>query len=244
MKTYFLIAVLLLIGLQSTAHAQVFGQIVKYEGSVKVLRHETNKSFFVTQVPFAIFKNDKLFTGKNSKAFLSLSDNSKMVVLSKTEFIVRDITLIKMSVGKVIMDIVRRTVRRFKRFRIKTASAVIGVKGTRFMVNSSGKTAQIYLKSGQLSVEAIEGKFRRIIQKLEDDFDESVKKDEKDFDDFVKKQDKDFDEFVDKQEKAFEQFVKHFEIKSGQSIVISGQEVRNIRTPKELDQEFKLLDNW
>ena len=69
-------------------------------------------------------------------------------------------------------------------------------------------------------------------------------KDEKDFDDFVKKQDKDFDEFVDKQEKAFEQFVKHFEIKSGQSIVISGQEVRNIRTPKELDQEFKLLDNW
>lgn len=244
MKTYFFVAVLLLIALQPTAHAQVFGQIVKYEGSVKVLRRETNKAFSVTEVPFAIFKSDQLFTGKNSKAFLSLSDNSKMVVLSKTEFTVRDITLINMSIGKVIMDIVRRTVRRFKRFRIKTASAVIGVKGTRFMVNSSDKAAQVYLKSGQLSVAAIEGKFRRIMKKLEDDFDESVKKDEKEFDDFVKKQGKDFDEFVNKREKAFEQFVKHFEIKSGQSIVISGQEVRDIKTPKELDQEFELLDNW
>ena len=123
-------------------------------------------------------------------------------------------------------------------------SAVIGVKGTQFMVSSSKKTAQVFLKSGQLTVEAIEGNFRRFVRKTEDDFDKSVEKEEKDFDDFIKKQEKDFDDFIDKQEKEFEEFVKHFEIKTGQSIIISGQDVRNIKTPEEVSKEFELLEDW
>lgn len=100
-------------------------------------------------------------------------------------------------------------------------------------MKTQDKTTQVFLKSGKLTVEAIEGKFRRLVEKTEEEFEETIKKEEKEFDEFVKKE-----------EREFEEFVKRFEMKSGQSIVIVGQEVKNIEFSKELDREFDLLEDW
>ena len=111
MKPYVLVVVLLLSVFQSAGYAaELFGRIVKYEGTVKLLRQDKEEPVFVDSGDFPVYLDDKIHTGNNSKAFIRLTDNSKMIVLSNTKLAVREIKLVGISIGKVIVNIVRKNI--------------------------------------------------------------------------------------------------------------------------------------
>jgi len=69
---------------------------------------------------------------------------------------------------------------------IKTKSAVIGVKGTTFLVDVRGKNIIVFLKEGELDIKSIKGQFKRYQKKQMSEFKAYKQKQQEEFAKFVK----------------------------------------------------------
>ncbi|MCD8554248.1 FecR domain-containing protein [Seleniivibrio sp.] len=111
-------------------------------------------------------------------------------------------------------------------------TAVIGVKGTEFLIDiaEDGK-AKVYLKDGEISVDSVEGEFRKHGKVVMDEYEA-----------YVRKMMGEYDKYVAELQKQYTEYVKTFTMKPGQAISIDGQDVNTLDFDEKTLKEFELLD--
>ncbi|WP_457622137.1 FecR domain-containing protein [Persephonella sp.] len=215
----------------SHIYAQEVGKIVQYEGTVKVYREKKVKPYKVNEPDFPILVKDIIKTKTGSLAFISFVDNSKIVLTERSTLIVQSFDTVAAEKGRVLFKIEKRG--RLKGLKVKAKSVVIGVKGTKFIVDMAEDGMNIYLKEGRISVRSLVGEFIRYKQKEISEFEK-----------FKKEQLDEYEEYKRDLEEEFREFVKEFEMVGGTAVSIKNGEVRDIKIPFFIEKEFELLDRF
>lgn len=206
------------------------GEVKKFKGKAKIYRDGSLRGEKVKKKNTPLFVKDIIKTKRKALAHVVLIDGSEVFMKGKTILEIEDIKGFGVNEGRVIFNIKKQ--RRLKSISIRTKSIVIGVKGTTFCVDLKGDDVQLFLKEGELNVQSIKDEFVRY-----------RKKEEAEYENYQKKEKDAFAEFKEGMEEEFKEFVKEFEMKGGTAISISGNEVRDINIPDEIEKEFMLFNS-
>jgi hypothetical protein len=214
------------------------GEIAAVEGKVSVYKGNEVRGETVKKQGFKLFKNDRIKTSRLSKAYISLSDQSKIVVLEKSVLSIDDFRKLSPGEGKVIFRINKTDAAEGVQIGLQTT--VIGVKGTTFLVevdeNIDGigvPAAKVYLQEGELSFTSVEGEFKRYVEQVEEEYRNYLKETMNDYDSYIKEMTEESVEYV-----------KEFSIKGGSAVSIDGQEVRDIEFSGDINNAFRELDRF
>lgn len=197
----------------------------------KVYYHENNevRAKRVKKEPLNIYVSDILRTKKESQAFLTLTDESKLVLDENSVIHFNGVKQITAEQGIVLFDIKKQG--DLKGLKITTKTAVIGIKGTRFMIDTNNDSLKLYMKEGVVNVKAVnEGTFEHHI------------KDKHSYKDYLKEMFTSFSEYKKKQQEEFVEFVKSIDVPKNKAISINGNKLEDIDIPDNIDEQFKLLD--
>ncbi|WP_457623267.1 FecR domain-containing protein [Persephonella sp.] len=230
MRIFKTIFILFLVATTS-GFSQDAGKIVKFEGKVKVFRESSVRGINVDGSNFPLFVKDIIKTKSRSMAFIKFIDDSKIVLTEKSSLIIEDVDTVSAEGGRVLFSIKKRG--GIRGLKVKARSVVIGVKGTKFIVDMSDDSMNIFLKEGLLSVRSLVGEFVRY-----------KKKEISEFEKFKKEHIDEFEEYKKEMEEEFKEFVKEFEMREGTAVSITDGEVRDIKIPPEIEREFELLDEF
>jgi len=204
------------------------GVIEKFQGVVKVHKGGGPRGKRVTDEESEFYTKDTVVTKRGSRAFIRFVDGVKNVLEENSILEVKGLRDIHLKGGRAIFEV--RKLKGVKGIVVTTQTVVIGVKGTRFMVDLTDGRLSVFLKEGRLNVQSLTGDFRRYKKKELDEF-ETFR---------LEKLDK-FEEYKKKMEEEFVEFVKEFEMEGGTAILIDGDEVRDIGMSPEIEEEFELL---
>ncbi|MCX8083684.1 MAG: FecR family protein [Calditerrivibrio sp.] len=206
------------------------GNIEKVEG--KVIAYPSGAVKGVTAKEGMILKTkDTVRTFQKSNAFVKFIDNSKIVLTENSILTIKDTSSLNLKNGKVVFDIQKQGDK--EGIKIATKTAIIGVKGTKFLIDIDKDGIDVILKEGEISVKAVKGEFKRYLEKEEEDFNK-----------FVKETKEDYETYKKKIEEEFVEFVKEFTMKNEMGVSIKGNEVRKIKDLSEFDDEFDLLNKF
>lgn len=140
--------------------------LTKIEGRVKVLSKNSIKKHRAKSGE-RIKSGDKLISYKNSKAFLTLDDNSNIILNESSELTLLSENSLKQSSGEVYYKIKKRHAS--NGLKVETPFSIIGIKGTEFIVNST-KNRQIALNEGLLAIESLRANFELHVAKVMSEF--------------------------------------------------------------------------
>jgi len=162
-----------------------------------------------------------LKTRLESEANVKFIDNTKVIVGENSALEIVDLKKLSISGKKVLFKIAKQS--DVKGLVITTPTAIIGVRGTTFMVSSDGNNSQmIYLKEGEIIVKSPKGEFKNYLADIQQEF----------------------EQFKAQQEKEFAQYTAEFSMKGATAISITGNEVHYALYTKEIDNEFKAFERF
>ena len=205
--------------------ANVIGSVESVKGIVKV---KSDGSFKKSKVKVGLEVNDGdlITTSKKGSLVIKLVDGSTVIVDVSSSIHFKDNNTIEQNGGKVFYKITSRGAR--NSLKIKTQFAIIGIKGTTFIVDGK-KDGSVLLKEGLIGVESIKEEFELYRKKVQDEFKSYVSKTQSEFDKFKNAQDI----------YAVAEAVNMFDLKSGNRISFSGNRVNEDAWNKNDDAEFK-----
>lgn len=221
---YFLIAMFYLLNASI-----VVGKVELLKGTIKVKREDSIKKKRVFS-GFIINSGDLVVSSKNSNVKIKLNDGSVLVLDEKSSVHLNSMSSIEQKNGKILYKITSRDAR--NSLKIKTPFAIIGIKGTTFIVNSREDSAYISLKEGLIGVESLKEEFELYRHKIQ-----------KEFDDYVVKQENEFEKFKNAHKKYAEvQYTKAFDLKEGHHISFNEQRVKEDFIIDKYKEEFEYFE--
>jgi hypothetical protein len=207
----------------------IAGKVTRTKG--KVYYHENNsvRSKRIKKGPQNLYVADIVRTKKDSKAFLTLTDDSKLVMDENSIIHFNGVKQISAEQGIVLFDIKKQG--DLKGLKITTKTAVIGIKGTQFVIDTNNDSLKLYMKEGLVNVEAVnEGTFEHHL------------KSEQSYKDYLKDMLTSFSEYKKKQDEEFVEFVKSIDVPENKAISINGNKLEDIEIPDHIQEQFRLLD--
>ncbi len=107
-----------------------------------------------------IFNGDRIQTGRNSHVKISLKEQGDLIELQSFSFFKvaigeENIDKMVLPVGKARFKVRKRTGLKKKRFRVKTGNALVGVKGTEWVMSSGEGDTAVLTISGTVSLASI-----------------------------------------------------------------------------------------
>ena len=217
--------------LSTLLQAAVVAKVQSCKGIVKVKASHSIKKR-VVKVGMRINSGDMLISSKASAAELLLSDNSSVVLDAEATLRFASLQQLEQKKGKIFYKITSRDAK--NSLKVKTPFAIIGIKGTTFIVNAS-QNASVSLKEGLLGITSINKEFKLYKEKLQEEF-EAFKKEG--------------DTSIEEQKDAFEAYkrsqgatakferVKSFHLQAGKRVSFSGAEVKEKSFSKEEREAF------
>lgn len=209
------------------AWAEPAGQIVTMQGGARLFTKGV-------VAPVTAKAGDSLAVGQTlktrleSQADLRLTDGTKVIVgpNSAIEFI--EAKKVAATGPKVLFKVTKQT--DIKGLTITTPSAIIGVRGTTFLIatDTSGKEV-IYLKEGMLAVHSPKGEFKSYLGSIQEELDTYKKE---------------FDEYKKQIEQEHVQYVQEVTMQGGIAISIDGGEVRATPITETIQKEFEALEKF
>lgn len=193
----------------------ILGSVVDIDGKVTIHNQGSPRGKRIRDIPQSIELNQFVRTYSNSKARVTLADNSKVLITENSTLEFQDDQNILVDEGKVLFSINKRDATRS--LNVITKTAVIGVKGTRFLVETRGDEAFLHLEEGEVEVNSLV----------------------EEFEDFKSE----YESFKKQYLKEFEEFKKSMTIKSGTSLSLGNKGLVEVATPDKIEQLFKELDN-
>ena len=217
----------------SLVNANVIGSVESVGGIVKIKSEGSFKKSKVF-VGLEINEGDLITTSKKSSLLIKLSDGSTVVVDSSSSIHFIDDNLVEQDGGKVFYKIISRSAK--NSLKIKTPFAIIGIKGTTFIVNGK-ENGSVILKEGLIGIESMKEEFELYRKKVQEEFES-----------FISKQQSEFEKFKNAQNRyAIAESVKMFDLEAGNRISFSENRVNEDGWSKEDDAEFdhfmKLIDS-
>jgi hypothetical protein len=206
-------------------YANVVGSIAQLKGTVKVQSEGSIKKSKIA-AGFEINDGDLIVTSDKSAAKIQLLDGSDLVLDQKSSIHFHSGTNAEQTGGKIFYKITSRDAK--NSLSVKTPFAIIGIKGTTFIVNAT-KDASVTLKEGLIGVQSIKEEFELYRQKVQAEFDN-----------YVSKQQSEFQKYKDAQNKyAIAEPTKEFDLKEKHRISFFGKRVNEDSWTKEDDAEFE-----
>ncbi|MEF3192294.1 MAG: FecR family protein [Campylobacterales bacterium] len=162
-----------------------------------------------------------------SKANVKLTDNTKIIVGPNSALELIEEKKIAATGPKILFKVSKQT--DTKGLTITTPSAIIGVRGTTFLVSSEGDHQTIYLKEGELSIKPWKGQFKSYLESMQAEFAEYAKE---------------FDEYKANIMKEYAHYVDEVTMKGGMAISIDGNNVRATKITPEIEAAFQELEKF
>ena len=216
---------LFFLSLFSIIHAETVGSIELIKGNVKVKSEDSIKKKKVF-AGLEIESGDLVSSSKDSTAKIKLNDGSILILDEESTVLFASATEAEQTQGKILYKITSRDAS--NALKITTPFAIIGVKGTTFIVNAT-ENASVSLKEGVIGIESINEQFNLYKQRVEQEFD-----------DYIQKQDEEFQKFKDAQNKYEDpQLTNSFDLESGHRISFSGKRVNQDKFTDNDDAEFE-----
>ncbi len=153
--------ILFIVGMSipSMAFAQSIGNVVSYTGRVEIRR---GAGVLLPEIGTDIFRKDVVLTGANGRVRILFMDNSVVNIGPGSEIRMqhyestpskRDV-LLSMLRGKIRFFVSKLT-NMFNTYDIHTITAIIGIRGTNFIVAASGKATDLYVVGGVVNFKNI-----------------------------------------------------------------------------------------
>jgi len=211
---------------------ETLGTVLSFKGSVKVKAQSSIKKQRILK-GLSIQPGDLFVSAKNSSVILKLLDGSLVVLdeLSSIHFSsLYDAQQLK---GQVLYKITSRDAK--NSLKIKTPFAVIGIKGTTFIISATKKDASVKLQEGLIGIASLNA-----------DFELYRKKVQKEFDDYKARQDaamqvqlNEFERYKNRQKKySTMQKTKEFDLEAGNTISFNAQVAKERSFSKDDNAAF------
>ena len=223
MKIFFstiLIAIFSLLNASS-----VIGLVQKVDGSVKVKSEGSIKKTKIA-IGFEIKSGDLISTSKKSSAVLKLVDGSMLVLDTSSSIHFKTPSDAEQTEGKVYYKITSRDAK--NSLKIKTPFAIIGIKGTTFIVDAK-ENGSVSLKEGLIGITSIKEEFELYRKKVQEEFNN-----------YISDQQSAFEKYKNEQNKyAVAERTKEFDLESGNRISFDGNKVNEDSWKKSDELEFE-----
>ena len=139
-------------------------------GLVKIMRADKALVFSKKGSKIPLLLKDEIQTGANSKAQIRLSGKDETIKLGSRSFfgldnLTEDQTQVSLLTGKGQFKVtprksarkpLRQKGKRRNRFKIRTVTAVVGVRGTEFVLGTSGSQTNLLTISGLVTIAPVE----------------------------------------------------------------------------------------
>lgn len=207
----------------SAVGAEGIAVLEKLEGDVRIYREgEQLKGPLAKGV--SLSKGDRIETGADGEVLIKYEDGSVFLLKKLASIELQGSRSVFAKSGRAIFSIIKSAIRSFD---VKSETAVMGVKGTLFLVDADGAKVNVFLKEGRLNIGALEGDFV-LYGKSEEEAYRRYKED----------QAKEFSRYKTELDQGFKKFVKSFDIDSGSAVAIDGNEVVDVPIPDAVLKEF------
>ncbi len=227
-----MIKLLLLLSVFSIViYGSTVGIVQKAEGIVKVKHEGSIKKKRVKQ-GYEIQNGDIISTYRKASAVLKLEDGSDVVLGEKAMIAFASSLDLMQKEGKVYYKITPKDIK--NKLKIKTNFAIIGIKGTTFIVNSDQNDSYVALKEGLIGIKSIKEQFEHYKQKVLSEYEA-----------YVKQQQKEFEKYKKQQEEYVVEMTKEFDLKAGNVVTFKGQKAieNKLQTEDEFARFEAMLQN-
>ena len=119
-------------------------------------------------------EKDLISTSRNASAVIKLSDNSMIILDESATIHFPTQNEVTQEEGKIFYKIASRDAN--SALAVKTPFAIIGIKGTTFIINADKDGAGVKLQEGLIGVESIKQEFELYRKKVQEEFDNFMKK--------------------------------------------------------------------
>lgn len=133
-----------------------FAKLTLDKGTVKLLRTDISRLYQKKGLIVNVYQNDRIKTGLNTLARIHfVNDKSDIKLFSQTDFTIikidKEENLVALDRGKG-QFVVKKQKNKRRRFRVRTANAVIGVKGTEFIIGAETLETSVITLQGTVSL--------------------------------------------------------------------------------------------
>jgi len=225
MRVFFLSILMSIIALANTPTGaiSVIGLVQKADGNVKVKNEGSFKKSKV-KAGLEIKSGDLITTSKKGTAVLKLVDGSVIVLDVSSSIHFKTPSNAEQTGGKIYYKITSRNAK--NSLKIKTPFAIIGIKGTTFVVNAT-KNASVKLQEGLIGVKSIKEDFKLYRKAVQAEYDK-----------YVSQQQSAFEKYKSDLKKGAAEITKEFDLKAGNTISFSDNEVNEKSFTKDDKAEF------
>ena len=217
------------------------GEISKYQGTVLVRPASQQPAVKITTPSVALQVGSVVRTKDQSKAFVELIDGSKVVLKEISQLRIKDSNFFDVEDGMVLFEVAR--IKRKRPFRVGVKLAILGIRGTQFLVDAQADDYSIYLKEGSMFVESETQEFE-LYEQAQQEINAFKKEAAKEIEAFQSEIAKEMAKFDKEKQKELAKFVNKFEMHENSGISIQGNVARRIPVPDYIMQQFKLLDEF
>jgi hypothetical protein len=179
--------------------------------------------------------NSRIVIKQPDKTIIAIGKNSQLKLLKSDE--------VKLKEGRSYFNIVGQTVAKLNKykFKIKLKTAILGIRGTNFIVSNNNKHDGVILRKGKIKVISNNKEFE-IYKQIHIN---GVKTLKDEFSQFLKKSNNDFNSFKDDAKYQFEKHTKSFDLKQNSSIVFDNNKIYKTTLNKQMiKEEFKQFDEF
>lgn len=191
---------------QSSAAVEQVATIKSVKGVVKRLEEGSIKKVKV-MAGDVIQEGDMIITYQTGQALIELLDGSKVVVDEGAKIRFPSISEISQEEGAIYYEIIRRSAQ--SGLKIRTPFAIIGIKGTIFVVNA-GASATVSLKEGVIGIATVQEAFELHRKRVLEEYER-----------FKMQQEKAFEAYKQAQQEEIVEYVREFELEAGKTVFFS-----------------------
>ncbi len=208
--------------------ATVIGSVENTKGTVKV---KSEGSFKKSKVKKGseIKEGDLVITSKRASAVIKLSDGSTVILDASSSIHFPSIKNAEQKSGKIFYKITSRDAK--NSLKIKTPFAIIGIKGTTFIVNTNKGKEAVALKEGLIGIASIKEQFA-LYRK-----DVMAK-----YNNYVNDQMSEFEKYKRGQQEPKPEMTKEFDLKQGNIVSFSANKVKETAWAENNDKDFAAFE--
>ncbi len=203
------------------------GSVELVKGNVKI---KSEGSFKKSKLSLGseIKSGDLIMTSRKATAVIRLRDGSALALDERSTLHFASLNSAEQKKGRIYYKITSRDAK--NSLKIKTPFAIIGIKGTTFIVEA-GDSSSVKLKEGLVGIESQKEEFKLYRKTVLQEYNN-----------YISKQQSEFEKFKNKKNEKVALITKEFDLQAGNSISFDGQRVDEKGFSKEDNASFEYFE--